>query len=312
MTEKFKKDVLEGLSSKKKQLSSKYFYDDTGSQIFQEIMAMPEYYLTNCEFEVLSTQGAHIGSDLKLNSPFNVIELGAGDGTKTIALLKQFEKDNLDFTYFPIDVSSEALNEVEKNITKSGCNFKYELLCGDYFEIIKNLPKDKPALFLFLGANIGNYKLPDATAFIQKINEVMMKGDHLMIGVDLQKNPLLIRSAYDDVQGITKRFNMNLLNRMNKELQANFELDNFDFYCSYNPENGEVNSYLISLKKQTVNIESLNQSFNFERYELIHTELSRKYTLDQLVAMSKETGFELHKHYLDCKHHFVDTMWIKQ
>ncbi len=160
-------------------------------------------------------------------------------------------------------------------------------------------------------SNIGNYVPPENLSLVRLIADNMGQGDQLMIGVDLRKDPNMIRRAYDDSQGITRRFNLNLLQRINRELGGDFKLDAWDFYCSYNPMNGEVRSYLMSKDKQDVHIEALGQTFTFGRYELIWTELSKKYSLDELTGLCSEAGLEYKAHFLDSKQHFTDSLFLR-
>ncbi len=308
----FAEDVLAGLMAQHKHLSSKYFYDDDGSRIFMQIMDMPEYYPTDCEFEILSQQSDKILQKLNFKGKFNIVEFGSGDGLKTKQLLATFMKKGADFTYVPIDISQEAIDALEKNILSSLPGIDMEPRTGDYFDILEDLANDDtPNLFLFLGGNIGNYKQQDALNLLKKFNAGMKKGDLLLMGMDLQKNPRIIQKAYDDPHGITKAFNMNLLKRINRELDADIKLDQFDFYCDYNPENGEVNSYLVSLKKQKVHSTALDADFAFEKDELIWTELSKKYSFEEIEALATKSGFAVTHNFMDCKHYFTDSLWVK-
>lgn len=311
MIEQFKKDVDTGLLASSKHLSSKYFYNDIGSQIFQKIMTMPEYYLTDSEFEILSLQSKQIADKLNFNEPFNIIELGAGDGYKTIKLLKSFNELGLKFTYVPIDISKKAIDLLLEKVNHEIPSLNTKPYIGDYFKLLADMPNKKPSLVLFLGSNIGNFETDHAVDFVKAIQNYLKPNDKLLIGFDLQKNPIIIKNAYDDPHQITRAFNMNLLHRINIELGANFRLDKFDFYCHYNPINGEVRSYLVSLKKQDVYISSLNKTYSFEYNELISTELSKKYSFDEIDNLSKETGFNLIHNFLDCKHYFVNSLWSK-
>lgn len=308
----FAQDVMEGLSGEKKHLSSKYFYDDNGSRIFMQIMKMPEYYPTGCEFEILSQQSQDILKKLYFNGAFDIVEFGSGDGVKTKQLLTTFLRNQADFTYVPIDISQEALDALEENITATLSDIKMTPKTGDYFEILDELAKtNTPKLFLFLGGNIGNYKPEEALDLLKKFHKGMNKGDMLLMGMDLRKNPRVIQTAYDDPHGITKAFNINLLKRINNELDADIALDQFDFYSNYNPENGEVNSYLVSLKKQHFHSTVLNTTFHFEKDELIWTELSKKYSLNEINNVAEEAGFSVAYNFLDCKHYFTDSLWVK-
>ncbi|AXG73892.1 hypothetical protein DVK85_06410 [Flavobacterium arcticum] len=308
----FAADVKEGLTAKEKHLSSKYFYDDNGSRIFMEIMKMPEYYPTNCEFEILSQQSGDILDKLPFKGKFNIVEFGSGDGMKTKQLLSAFMDKGADFTYIPIDISQEAIDALEKNITDALPNITMKPKTGDYFEVLGELTKSStPNLFLFLGGNIGNYPREDALDLLKKFNAGMKTGDMLLMGMDLKKNPRIIQKAYDDPHGITKAFNMNLLSRINSELDADIKLDQFDFYSNYSPKNGQVNSFLVSLKQQQFYSKVLDTTFYFERDELIWTELSKKYSFDEINELAESAGFSVAHNFLDCKHYFTDSLWRK-
>jgi len=308
----FAQDVREGFTAKNKHLSSKYFYDDAGSRIFMEIMKMPEYYPTGCEFEILLQQSAQILKQLQFNGLFNIVEFGSGDGAKTKHLLKSFSEAGAQYTYIPIDISQEAIDALQDNITAFVPGIDMQPRTGDYFDVLEELSgSDVPNLFLFMGGNIGNYTHDDALALLQKFNAGMKHGDKLLMGIDLQKNPRIVQLAYDDPHGITKAFNMNLLQRINNELEADISLDQFDFYSNYNPKNGEVNSYLISLKKQHFHSTVLNETFFFEKDELIWTELSKKYSFADIDALAKEAGFTVNQNFMDCKYYFTDSLWEK-
>ncbi|RZJ63229.1 MAG: hypothetical protein EOO45_21675, partial [Flavobacterium sp.] len=182
---------------------------------------------------------------------------------------------------------------------------------GDYFEEISGIAGESPSLYLFLGGNIGNYQPEEATGLLDKFNIQMKKGDMLLIGMDLQKNPRIVQKAYDDPHGITRAFNLNLLTRMNRELEANINIDQFEFYCDYNPQNGEVHSYLVSLKKQSFYSAVLNKTFYLEKDELIWTELSKKFTPAAIDELAQATGFVVDANFMDCRHYFTDSLWIK-
>ena len=304
-------DVNIGLSKPKKALSSKYFYDDEGSRIFQQIMDMPEYYLTNSEYEILNEQADAIFEALNFKTHFNIIEFGAGDGAKTKNLLQWLLDHSVDFTYVPVDISKEAIFQLETNLKKALPTLKIKPIIGDYFQVLKeNLSANNdPNLLLFLGSNIGNFYIDDAIGLLSKFKNGINIGDKLLIGIDLQKNPITIQKAYFDDGKITKAFNLNLLKRMNKELGANFDLDQFDFYSNYNPENGEVRSCLVSLCEQTVYITALDKEFHFANGEMISTELSKKYTLPAIEQLAVSSGFQVKKNFLDSNKYFADSLW---
>ena len=180
------------------------------------------------------------------------------------------------------------------------------------FEILKvNKQSAYPSLLLFLGGNIGNYNADKAKHLLGLFYDNMKLGDKLLIGFDLKKNPITIHNAYYDSHGITKRFNLNLLLRINRELDADFKIDDFDFYCHYNPLTGDVKSYVISLRKQTVSLGALNKTIDFDYNELIWTELSKKYSIEDIQELADHSNFKLNTNFLDCKHYFTDSLWEK-
>ncbi|WP_299520243.1 L-histidine N(alpha)-methyltransferase [Winogradskyella sp.] len=312
MIDTFAQDVLQGLSAENKYLSSKYFYDDNGSRIFQEIMNMPEYYLTDAEFEILSMQSKQIVEALHFSQPFNIVELGAGDGFKTFKLLEYLTNNHVDFNYVPIDISKEAIDALTKRLKERLPSIHIKPKVGDYFKILKqNKKSDYPSLLLFLGSNIGNYQEDKAIELLKLFNENMKQGDKLLVGFDLKKNPITIHNAYYDKHGITKRFNLNLLLRINRELDADFKIDDFDFYCHYSPLTGEVRSYIVSLRQQEVLLKKLVTSIHFDYNELIWTELSKKYSLQEINDLALASNYKTVNNFLDCKHYFTDSLWVK-
>lgn len=306
----FEKDVAEGLSQQQKQLSSKYFYNDQGSRIFQEIMEMSEYYLTDKEFEIFNHFGGEIYDKLNFKKPFQLIELGAGDGIKTAELIRHLIARNVNFTYTPIDISKEANDMLSAKLKKEFPTLKIEPKTGDYFEILADFKKqDQPVLLLFIGSNIGNYKANEVLELFHLFQKSLNQHDKLLIGADLKKNPTIIRQAYFDPNGITKRFNINLLKRINEELNGNFNIEKFDFYASYDPKAGEVNSYLVSLQQQEVKIN--NVIYPFDKGETIWTELSKKYDLKELSSIAENANFKLVHHFLDKECYFTDSLFEK-
>ena len=313
MTNTFAKDILKGLTAKHKYISSKYFYDDNGSRIFQEIMNMPDYYPTNAEFEILSMQSKQIVEALKFSGPFNIIELGAGDGFKTFKLLEYLVNNNVDFYYVPIDISQEAIDILTQQLKVKLPSLKIKPKVGDYFVILKgNRESDRQSLLLFLGGNIGNYQENEAKELLELFHKNMKVGDKLLTGFDLKKNPIIIQNAYFDKHGITKRFNLNLLIRINRELDADFKIDDFDFYSHYNPITGDVKSYIVSLRKQVVQLKAINETISFDYDELIWTELSKKYALEEIRDLAHNANFNENGNFLDCKHYFTDSLWEKR
>ena len=276
MNSEFAIDVDMGFSDKKKFLSSKYFYDDKGSLLFQQIMELPEYYLTRAEMNVFQTKSLDILDKIDSRN-LNIIELGAGDGLKTIEFLRHLTGAKANVTYYPIDISQEAVNQLIKKVRANLPDLKLKPLVGDYFKELHDIPSSNAKkVVLFLGANIGNYRHQKAVDLLRLIKEDLGQGDMLLIGIDIKKSPNLIASAYNDAQGITKAFNLNLLTRINTELGGDINIDHFDFYSHYDPHTGDIESYLVSLEKQEVYLKACDKTYLFAKNELIFTELSKK------------------------------------
>ena len=309
----FADDVLKGLSDDPKHLSSKYFYDDRGSRLFQEIMNLPEYYLTRSEKEIFNEQKEQIYQAFGANnSEFDLIELGAGDGIKTSLLIDYFLQNSADFSYIPIDISSEALNSLCEKFKKKFPTLDIKLEQNDYFKTLSNLKEKgiKRKIILFLGSNIGNFKEEQALKFFQHLCEVMNEEDLIFIGFDLHKNPKTILNAYDDSLNITAKFNINLLKRINNELGANFDTENFLHYASYHPTECAARSYLISQKKQTVFVEALNRDFHFKKWEPIYMEVSQKYNLEMIENLAQKSGFKIVKNFYDKNKFYTNSLWV--
>lgn len=308
----FAEDVLAGLSATPKYLSSKYFYDDEGSRLFQEIMKLPEYYLTGCEQEIFETQGNAIYREFANGrNAFDIIELGAGDGTKTAFLVDHFLKAGAEISYSPIDISQEALDFLTQKFGAEFPSLKMLPRNGDYFNILRSLKNGggRRKVLLFLGSNIGNYSRRDSISFFRSLREVMNDNDLLFVGFDLQKDPHVIAAAYDDAAGVTAKFNLNLLTRINRELGADFDPAKFTHYANYRPIEGSARSYLMSREKQTVNISALGRSFEFDPWEAIFMEISQKYTLAMIDSLAAESGFAIKHNFFDSKKYYCDSLW---
>lgn len=311
---RFAKDVLDGLSSTPKSLSSKYFYDDEGSRLFQQIMQMPEYYLTDCELEIFQKQSADILAWFRtggVQRPLDLVELGAGDGTKTAVLISHFLDAGADITYSPIDISQEAIDSLSAKFKNEMPSLKMTASVGDYFYVLNNLKGDtsRRKVLMFLGSNIGNFSYNESVEFFRSLRSSMNDGDLLFIGFDLQKDPRVIDAAYDDPHGITAGFNLNLLKRINRELGADFDIGDFSHYANYRPIDGAARSYLISRRDQDVKIDALGRSFHFDQWEAVFMEISRKYTLDSISDLAAESGFAIVNTFTDDRHYFCDSLW---
>lgn len=308
--ENFRKDVLEGLKSHPKRLSSKYFYDKKGDRLFQEIMAMPEYYLTKCELDIFKNKTAELAQlIIPENEPFDLIELGAGDAMKSTFLLQYLVEKEMDFTYMPIDISGNILSILKDKLSTQLPALQIIGLEGEYFEMLQKAASlsSRKKVILFLGSNIGNMSLEEAEDFCFNLNKNLSSGDVVLMGFDLKKNPQLILDAYNDKAGVTAAFNLNLLSRINRELNGNFKLDQFQHYETYDPESGACKSYLVSRMNQNVQI--ANENFVFEENELIDMEISQKFSAEKIRELGLKPGFKAIGEIKDSKKWFVDTAW---
>lgn len=308
----FAEDVRRGLFFTPKFLSSKYLYDDAGSCLFRRIMDLPEYYLTRAEVEIFALHKQKIvEAFVSQNRPLDLIEFGAGDGAKTAILIDYLLKQKARFSYSPIDISAKALETLTARFENEFPTLSVKSHCGDYFHILDALESDseRTKIVFFLGSNIGNFGLGEDISFLKRLKAVMSKNDLLFVGFDLQKDPRTILRAYDDEQGITAAFNLNLLTRINRELGANFDASKFSHYAAYCPREGAARSFLMSREKQTVFVECLNQEFFFDDFEPVFTEVSQKYNLEMIEQTARQSGFEVVRNFLDGKSYFADSLW---
>ena len=308
----FAEDVLRGLSSTPKHLSSKYFYDDEGSRLFQEIMKLPEYYPTRAEYKIFTEHTDDIrAAFIKGASAIDLIELGAGDGTKTAVLIEDFLRNNLDFTYSPIDISQEANDALSAQFKVKFPSLRIKPHTGDYFKVLSSLKNgsERRKILMFLGSNIGNFQRDQAVDFFRQLRGVMNPNDRFFIGFDMQKDPRVIVSAYDDPKGVTAAFNLNLLRRINNELGGNFDLTKFSHYAQYRPVECAARSFLISREKQSVTIEALNRTFEFEQWEAIFMEISQKYTRPMIEELAAASDFEIEDEFFDEVNFYTDSLW---
>lgn len=312
-TEQFMADVDAGLSSDPKKLPSRYFYDEIGDDLFIQIMALPEYYLTDAEMEIFSAKTYELikGLGLDKDVDFDLIELGPGDGTKTRELLKVLMEDGYTFTYRPIDISAGALDILIRNLRSEIKGLQVKKHRGDYFRELHTMSSsDKPKVVLFLGSNIGNMYDEAAHTFIEQLSGELNSGDQLVLGVDLKKPRSIVLPAYNDSQGVTAMFNLNLLARINRELGGNFDTDQFMHTPEYDEGEGIARSYLTSTTDQKVRIKSLNKTFQFAKGERILMEVSRKYDDRVVRKLIAETELSISGRLTDKRNYFCDYILV--
>ncbi|MFC2022487.1 L-histidine N(alpha)-methyltransferase, partial [Chloroflexota bacterium] len=296
----FHAEVLRGLRKPQKELPCKYFYDELGSDLYERICTLDEYYIPRTEAAIME---AHIEEMVELLGP-NVllIEYGSGNCTKTHILL-----DNMRdvAAYVPIDISREQLMRVTKELTSNYPGLEVLPVCADYtsgFELpIPKRPSDRVVVY-FPGSTIGNFNPIQAKHFLEHIAGVCGPGGALLIGVDLKKDISVLHSAYNDRQGITAAFNLNLLERINRELNCDFQIESFQHYAFYNQREGRVEMHLVSLRDQTVHLD--NMTIPFARGESIWTESSYKFNLDEFEQMAAAAGFHVEHVWTDQKQWF--------
>ncbi len=308
----FAEDVLSGLSSSPKFLSSKYFYDDAGSELFLKIMELPEYYLTRAESEIFHRWKGEISrAFLAEGENFELVELGAGDGVKSAILIEHLLRKNADITYSPIDISAKAVDYLTQKFRAEFPGLDVQPKHGDYFRILESLKTESPRrrIVFFLGSNIGNFNREQTFDFLNRLRDRINTADLLFIGFDMQKDPDDILAAYDDRAGITAEFNLNLLARINRELGGDFKLDEFQHYATYQPIECAARSFLISWEDQTVAIGALNQSFFFRKWEPIFMEVSQKYRFEMIAEFAASANFEVVNNFSDDRSYFTNSLW---
>ncbi len=298
--QEFLEHVKNGLSQIPKKLSSRYFYDDKGDELFQQIMQLEEYYLPACEMEIIETQGKQIAEDIsKEHRKLQIVELGAGDGSKTKHFLKKIYPFFQQLEYIALDISPNILEVNKSEVENHVCGLKQSGIAGNYFETYKRLPDTTKGRFvLFLGANIGNFLNAEAIVFFQFVKSKLNKTDYFLVSFDLVKHPRKIIKAYDDSLGITRQFNLNLLARINRELGADFNISKFDHFPFYNPITGITSSHLFSLENQKVHLpEGFVAEFN--AFEAISVEVSKKFFWKDIEEIAQKSGMNIQETYCD-------------
>lgn len=284
--------VLHGLSAPQKALSSAWFYDEEGSRLFQRIMALPEYYLTRLEHQLLRDRADELVRWIDPDGrPLDLVELGSGDGEKSLSLCRALQERDVDCIYRPMDVSSHALAELSRRFGRHLPRMALEPLVGNYFDRWPEWTPGRRQVVMFLGSNLGNLDEKGAVGLLQRIHAKLRPGDLLVLGLDLVKDPHVLLAAYDDTQGVTAAFNLNLLCRLNRELDMNFDLAKFSHYASYCPLQAVARSFLVSDSDQIVSCGALDRQFAFRAGETIHTEQSQKYTVSAIEDLARRSGF---------------------
>ena len=299
----FAQELSYSFNQKQKSINPKFFYDEKGSYLFKKICTLPEYYISRTEVALLRQLEEKLPNHL--NGNFRLVELGSGSSTKTRTLIDILEKSQKHIEYFPIDIS-DILRDSCKELHNDYKNLCITGIIDDYepaLELVKNYD-GKNNLIVFLGSSFGNYEPKAGLRFLQKINSLMKNNDLFLLGLDLTKDETVLEKAYNDSQGITAQFNLNVLSRINSELDANFDINKFVHHAVYNKNQNRIEMYLRSLEKQIVNIPKADLVLEIKKDELIHTENSFKFTISQIKEMSALSNFQIQDIWCDEKRYF--------
>jgi dimethylhistidine N-methyltransferase len=300
----FAASVRAGLLARPKHLSCAWFYDVDGSRLFEEICALPEYYLTRAEHEILVARAAEIAADCPPGA--QLVELGSGSAAKTRLLIAELVARNRSLRYVPIDISRAALADCARALTSECARLEVLAIAAEYEAGLAELRATAPGakLVLWLGSNVGNFHRDDAARFLARLRAVLDAGDRLLIGIDLRKDRATLERAYDDAAGVTARFNLNLLERINRELGGHFALELFAHRARYDEALGRVEMYLDSRVAQRVAVDALGLELDFAAGEPIHTENSYKYSPREIEALAAGGGWRIESSWTDAAQRF--------
>ena len=303
-------DVREGLTAEPKHIPPKYFYDAVGSALFDVITLLPEYYPTRAESQILEQFADEMIAALPGDK--QLLELGTGSATKTRVLVEAILRQQTELEFLPNDISPEVLEQGSRVLLQMFENLTIEAYATDYFTALERFRVDpkKRALVLFLGSNLGNFTYEEAREFMQALRKILKLGDALLLGTDLKKDRQMLVNAYDDPIGVTAAFNLNLLARLNRELDADFDLRKFKHRAVYNETEGRVEMRLESLAAQTVNLRKLDLTIEFRIGETIHTENSYKFNLEDLRHLAEVSGFKVQQSWFDKKKRFGSSLFV--
>ncbi len=303
-------DVRKGLAARRKRFLPKYFYDELGSQLFEAICLLPEYYLTRAENEILQRFANEIVGSIEGHK--TLVEMGSGSASKTRLIIEALLREQADLLFMPVDISASALESGSRILLQSYPRLRINAYAADYFAGLAELGKEKrpKTLALFLGSNISNFDPDDATTFLRALRAVLQPGDALLLGTDLKKEKSILEAAYNDALGVTSAFNLNVLARINRELGGQFDLHGFKHKAVYNEDEGRIEIYIESRRSQLVKIRGLDLEVQFAAGELIHTENSYKYDLADVARLAAKTGFACARSWLDSQKRFSSNLLI--
>lgn len=309
MQSKFSEAVVHGLSSNPKRLPSDYLFDETGIRLLKEIRNMPEFYAAPCELGIFKSHAEEM-AELLFQPGMQIIEKGAGDTSAIYYLLKALLKRDKKIQFSPVDPSEELLKMSLAALKQQLPGLDVDPGHGEFFSLLEAREEMKPLpkLIVIPASRIGNLGYQDALSVLKQLHRILKKGENLLLGIDLKKAPSVILPAHSDPAGITARYNLNLLERINRDLGGHFNTKNFKHYASYEPETGELKNYLISQKEQEVLIEKLNRSFHFDAWENVQTEFAKKYNPEEFRRLSTEAGFTWVEAFYDPELFYMDVI----
>jgi L-histidine Nalpha-methyltransferase len=300
----FARDVALGLTAPQKWLPPKYFYDERGSQLYEQICALPEYYLYRRELEILSTYAAEIHAEI---GHLPLVEFGSGNATKTRHLLTAYERAGQPFRYCPVDISREILWDTANRLLHEYSHIDIHAMHTDFAgqpQVIQAFQLEKKAVALF-GSTLGNFTPEESVEFLQRTAAILGPHDVFLLGIDLKKSPAILVPAYDDAQRVTAAFNLNLLHRINYELGGRFDPQSFEHLALYSAERGRIEMHLRSRLAHQVPITKIKQTISFRKDETIHTESSYKYTADEVRDLGYRANLILRRTWFDARRSFL-------
>lgn len=296
------RDVRRGLGSRPRTLPPKYFYDARGSRLFEAITRLPEYYLTDAERSILEAEGGRI---VEAAGAEALVEYGSGSAGKTEHLLRAMHRAGRLRAYAPVDVSPEPVREVAETLTRRYPDLRVVGIIADFESRIELPFAELPRLVLFLGSTIGNFRQPEAVAFLRRVGAQLGAGDAFLVGFDLVKERETLEAAYNDPAGVTAEFNLNVLRVLNRELHGDFDLEAFRHRATWDPEEARIEMHLVSLRDQVVTLEALGMDVRLEEGETIRTELSHKYTRESAAGLLEAAGLRLERWITDREEQFA-------
>ena len=300
----FAQDVAYGLAAPQKWLPPKYFYDARGSQLYEQICELPEYYPYRAERDIFITYAADIHAEV---GRLALVELGSGNAAKTRHLLDAYEQAATSFVYCPVDISDTMLEATAAQLLEEYRHLTVQAMHADFAghpEVVRAFQVEKKAL-AFFGSSLGNFTREESAAFLRQSASIMNPEDVFLLGIDLKKSPDILVPAYDDAQGVTAAFNLNVLHRINRELGGQFDVQSFEHVALYNDEKGRIEMHLRSRHAQHIPITKIEQVVSFQAGETIHTENSCKYTVEEVRALGEQAGLDLSHTWFDRQHYFL-------